>query len=608
MKKVIELNTSEINKRFSERSWSKLKKGPESKEEISKPESSFEVEDSIRVVIGFDFGTTFSGFAYCHVTEETNLCSNDLWHGEVGQLKTNTVLQYDDEYKQVKLWGAPALAKKPNRRDTNRKENKPVELFKLHLGDILDNFKPNLPIDYKKAITDYLREIGKVIKDTVTARWPKIDYFKHVLLVLTVPAEFSEKSKAIMRICAYNAGLIKDECSTNLQFTTEPEAAAVYCMENSLREHALAQPGINFMIVDCGGGTVDLTTRKLINDKQLGEVTERAGDFCGSTFVDDEFIKYLRKKLGDKSMDSLKEKHYGQMQYLIQHFCKSGKIPFTGDDPNFLYELDIQDTVPELKQYITDEKIRKALDNDDWIVEIDLETMKLIFEPVVQKILRMIKSQLDNAQETCSAMFLVGGFSESKYLQKRIKEEFLNRVKDISVPIQPMAAIARGAAIYGLSIRSNNLNNLGNDDNLKCIISSRILKYTYGIKVRSVWKNGDPISRKTHDGYIEKYDCLAKRGTKMEVNNEVTRTYHPCYANQTKILYSVYYTREYDGVYCDDPGMKLIGELQIDLPGSGHDRPVLFGLTFGQMEITATSKNKLTGQSYRTTFKFSLDD
>ncbi|CAG8504999.1 9396_t:CDS:2 [Funneliformis mosseae] len=585
MKKVNELNTSEINKRFSERSWSK-KKDPESKEYISKPESSVEVKDSIRVVIGFDFGTTYSGFAYCHVTEETNLCSNDLWHGEVGQLKTNTVLQYDDKYKQVKLWGAPALAKKPNRRDTNRKENKPVELFKLHLGDILDNFKPNLPIDYKKAITDYFREIGKVIKDTVTTRWPKIDYFKHVLLVLTVPAEFSEKSKAIMRICAYNAGLIKEECSTNLQFTTE----------------------LNFMIVDCGGGTVDLTTRKLINDKQLGEVTERAGDFCGSTFVDDEFLKYLRKIVGDKPMDSFKEKHYGQMQYLIQQFCKSGKLPFTGDDPSFLYELDIQDTVPELKQYITDENIRKTLDNADWIVEIDLETMKLIFEPVVQNILRMIKAQLDNAQETCSAMFLVGGFSESKYLQKRIKEEFLHRVNNISVPIQPMAAIARGAAIYGLSIRSNNLNNLGNDDNLKCIISSRILKYTYGIKVRSVWKNGDPISRKTHGGYIEKYDCLAKRGTKMEVNNEVTRTYHPCYADQTEILYSVYYTREYDGVYCDDPGMKLIGELQIDLPGSGLDRPVLFGLTFGQMEIIANSKNKLTGQSYRTTFKFSLDD
>src|ERR1043166_2141330 len=132
--------------------------------EISKPQNS--VEDSIRVVVGLDFGTTYSGFTYCHVTEKQSLCSNDLWHGEVGQLKTNTVLQYDDEYENVKLWGAPALAKKQTRRkkqDTVTNENnKPVELFKLHLGDISDHLKPSLPVDYKKAITDYLREIGKV--------------------------------------------------------------------------------------------------------------------------------------------------------------------------------------------------------------------------------------------------------------------------------------------------------------------------------------------------------------------------------------------------------------------------------------------------------------
>src|SRR5437764_1528224 len=119
----------------------------------------------IRVVVGLDFGTTYSGFAYCHVSEYQNICSNDSWHGEVCQLKTNTVLQYDDEYNKVKLWGAPALAKRSNRRNRNQnnnKENKPVELFMLHLSDIPNNLKPKLPVDYKKAITDYLREIGKV--------------------------------------------------------------------------------------------------------------------------------------------------------------------------------------------------------------------------------------------------------------------------------------------------------------------------------------------------------------------------------------------------------------------------------------------------------------
>ena len=88
-------------------------------------------------------------------------------------------------------------------------------------------------------------------------------------------------------------------------------------MERSLKEHDLKTPRTTFMIVDCGGGTVDLTTRKLLDDKQLGEVTERAGDFCGSTFIDKEFINALCKILGENAINLLKEKHYGQLQHMI---------------------------------------------------------------------------------------------------------------------------------------------------------------------------------------------------------------------------------------------------------------------------------------------------
>ncbi|CAB4437275.1 unnamed protein product [Rhizophagus irregularis] len=583
---------------------------PEENNSLEENNNPLSPEDSnIRVVVGLDFGTTYSGFAYCHIDEERNLCSNDIWHGETGYLKTNTVLQYDAEFNKVKCWGAPALAKKKSRRvrkQNNSEGSIPVELFKLHLGDLSDEVKPKLPVDYKKAITDYLREIGEVIKDIIKTRWPLDDYFKNILLVITVPAEFSDKSKAIMRVCAFNAGLIKEECSTNLQFTTEPEAAAVYCMKNLGQNFARA--GTNFMIVDCGGGTVDLTTRKIINDKQLGELTERTGDFCGSTFIDAEFIKYLRKILGDVPMDLLRDNDYGQMQYLIQQFCRNCKIPFSGDDPDFSYELDIQEAVPILKQYVTDDDIRKTLEEVEWVIDIDFEIMKSIFEPVVQRILHLIKAQLDNAQETCSAMFLVGGFSESKYLQKKIKQEFSHRVNNISVPTQPMAAISRGAAIYGLSIKLNDLNNIGNDGNMKCVIFSRVLKYTYGIIYHTKWKEGDPEHRKASGGYIEKFHCLARRGTKIDIDQEIETYCSPLYSYQRKLDNEIYYTKEYDGEYRNDPGMELLGKFHTDLPGSGTDRNVKLGITFGKMEIIATAKNMQTGQSYRTTFKFDFND
>lgn len=83
----------------------------------------------------------------------------------LGIFKTNTVLQYKEGFEEVELWGNPALCKKPNTKGKDN-ETRPIELFKLYLGNCLDKYKPVLPepLNYKKVITDYLHEIGKVNK------------------------------------------------------------------------------------------------------------------------------------------------------------------------------------------------------------------------------------------------------------------------------------------------------------------------------------------------------------------------------------------------------------------------------------------------------------
>jgi len=119
-------------------------------------------KSDIRVIVGLDFGTTFSGFSYVHTANQEEIITNEAWPGEIGQLKTNTVLQYDSKFETVELWGAPALSKRPHRKKKKVIEAQPVELFKLHLGDMPAKLKPKLELDYKKAITDYLKEIGRV--------------------------------------------------------------------------------------------------------------------------------------------------------------------------------------------------------------------------------------------------------------------------------------------------------------------------------------------------------------------------------------------------------------------------------------------------------------
>ncbi|CAB5295739.1 unnamed protein product [Rhizophagus irregularis] len=70
-----------------------------------------------------------------------------------------------------------------------------------------------------------------------------------------------------MRKCLYNAGLTNSKESNKIEFTTEPEAAAIYCMRNleeqnkqNKQNKRLVPVNSSFMVVDCGGGTVDLTT------------------------------------------------------------------------------------------------------------------------------------------------------------------------------------------------------------------------------------------------------------------------------------------------------------------------------------------------------------
>src|SRR6185369_4473350 len=105
---------------------------------------------------------------------------------------------------------------------------------------------------------------------------------------------------------------------------------------------------------------------------------------------------------------------------------------------------------PDLLEYVSNET-RKTMEDKDWVIDIKYDDIKKMFDPIIERIIRMIHVQLLNTRnngETCSAIFLVGGFSENIYLQKRIKQEFQHIVKNISVPTNPVSAVVQGAAMY----------------------------------------------------------------------------------------------------------------------------------------------------------------
>ncbi|CAG8675854.1 9753_t:CDS:2, partial [Funneliformis mosseae] len=383
--------------------------------------------------------------------------------------KTNTVLQYD-ENNGVVTWGADALSSEPSRRKKfNNKLQRPVEYFKFYLGDVPESKKPKLPsgITFEKAITDYLRQmdIDFTMIERIENHWPGINFYNNVRLVFTVSAA---------------------------------EAAAIHCM-NRLKELKLTT-GAKYLVVDCGGGTVDLTVRELLADNRLAETTERTGDFCGGTYVDDEFLKFLE---GRKSK-------FKDIELYIEKKCLA------------------------IKQYVTGPEREQLSEVDEWLIDLDFDTMFELFGVV-----------------------LVGGFSESKYVQYRNKEKFGN-ILEISIPPSPAAAIVRGACEYGLDMKT---------------VTTRVLKWTYGVEVSEKW------------------------------------IMLPIYPNQTSILFKFFYTTKYNATFCDEPEMKSLCNFTIDLPDThlGLNRPVLISLRFASMESTVvTAKNEINGEVYRTTFSLMI--
>ncbi|RGB26163.1 hypothetical protein C1646_820575 [Rhizophagus diaphanus] len=542
--------------------------------------------NDIRIVAAIDFGCTYSGFACVHKDSPEEIYVQDY---DGGNLETPTVLKYDKDFNVIS-WGIPALAERTIRRKSNAADDsKSVELFKLHLGNIEE--KPYLPegLDYKKVITDYLHEIGKMMKNYLSDKYKYLDFHDQVIIILTIPAEFDNNAIAILRQCAFEAKLTDARNSRNLKFITEPEAAAIHCM-NSLSGNGI-KPGDSFMIVDCGGGTVDLTTRQLLVDYTLGEITERMGDFCGSSYVDQEFIKFLERKVGKSTIENLKNNHYRQMQYLIQEFCRRIKLPFTGDDDAEISEVDIEELCPTLKQYCKGSEL-ETMEELEWVIELTSEEVKNMFDPIIARIIQLIRGQL-NLNSDCSAIILVGGFSESKYLQKRIKQEFNHQVKSISVPIHPMLAVVKGAVQFGIK---------------EHVITNRILKWTYGTDIVRKWEPDDPLSKKLPNGMVKVFHTLVEKGTLLtsQDKDKYTTTFKPFSLFQKKVSFNMYITSKSDVKYCDEEDVRLLNSWEIDIPilDDFDDQKILFTLNFNNIEILATAENQKTKDKYQVLFKY----
>ncbi|KAJ3365055.1 hypothetical protein GGF32_000235 [Allomyces javanicus] len=432
-----------------------------------------------KYMVGIDFGTTFSDFALFRIPEDRRRggaitlprivpgSTNTLtifgktdWKDHpqgVFSEKTPTVLAYRNGDRSSGLsenhciWGWTAKGQNKDASFTR------YERIKLALEPSTPkHLRPAIPDgeDITDVIADYLALLRREILDLISSTSPMDGNLQpsEMLLCMTVPVGWSQQAHQSLRRAAAKAGLISDENSRHLLFCFEPEAAALACVHESLFQ---LTAGSTILVVDCGGGTVDLFLSRLDNLGELEELTVGTGDFSGSTSVDAEFHKFLRAKIGQDALSAFETLPKLRQRYaMLEMLWESKKRSFAGTE-DFLITLPVA-----LQQFMSPEKAQEL---EDLEINVTATDMLSFFDPAVNRIVQLIQDQLRQAMTSpwvhdgkITYLYIVGGFGSNKYLQQRINsDKDINSLVHKFVSLQrPEAAVVHGAVWFCLNHQS----------------------------------------------------------------------------------------------------------------------------------------------------------
>ncbi|KAK0280312.1 hypothetical protein LTS16_001302 [Friedmanniomyces endolithicus] len=428
-----------------------------------------------QLIVGIDFGTTFSGVAFAFATNTE--AKEDIiveWPGSGIQTKQKipTVLYYD-QHQQVVGWGpdiAEALAPTGYPKPGVQK----VEWFKLQLmmsgNTYIDPINlPPLPpgkseidvaADYLFKLRQAMRnQLQKTLGEVFNREERNIRYF------LTVPAIWNDAGKAATRAAAIQAGFLRDDNDNRLTLITEPEAAAMFCAKTGLLNLKVHDA---VLIVDCGGGTVDLIAYEVEEESPftVAECTAGSGDSCGSTALNRNFSNILRAKIRKMKLPDGSKTAGKVYAKCIMDFENRIKADFRNNGQKWAVDVGIEAEFPEAGI-------------EEGYMTFTNEEILQCFEPVVNRILELVRNQIIAIQaqnRMLQNVLVVGGFGASEYLFQQIKLHVPPQFqKGVVRPMDSVAAIVKGAVTAGITER---------------VITSRVARRHYLMATLQPFKEG----------------------------------------------------------------------------------------------------------------------
>ena len=564
---------------------------------------------SAQVVIGIDFGTTRSGYAYA-LTGNKKIITKTNWPAQYNAYcKTLTHLLYSPN-DALEAWGWEARRTLADKRNRKQAQNyKFINNFKMGLDDSHpdrnSSGEPLIKVNNDvfsvvSLIADYLRVLKEMVLTEVRGTTGGYLADDEILWCLTVPAIWSDSSKKLMRTAAKEAGLIRysSEDSSRLLLALEPEAAVLYCLEI---EKMQLRSGDRIMVLDCGGGTVDITTHELDRNKALREIIPGAGGAFGSIYVD----KYFREEfLIDRLTVPVISDFHDEEPVDFLNMMADWERAKCNFDPQVnqdillpinpkLYKILVQ-RYPGVLRVLANKQ-----DGEDTSLVIDKTTMEKMFKYSLDGLINKVKEQF-NALDSKGVdyIYLVGGFSTSPLLQKRVESTFGHKAKIVKPPV-PGSAIVSGAVSFGLDPK---------------IFRSRCSRLTYGYGCAQQFEEGkDPENKKFWASRMKRYSCndrfgvMVYSGQSIDLDHVEEALITPSHEETTSLSMSFYSTQETEVRYTDEEHVSVLGSVNLNRYGDDRysDKGWAIKFYFGQTEIKVEVEDLATGDVDETELMFS---
>nr|KAG5693826.1 hypothetical protein BaRGS_004434 [Batillaria attramentaria] len=640
------------------------------------------------VVVAVDLGTTHSGYAFSFTRDPSSVYVMSRWAGqEPGLLNHKTLsallLTPDARFHS---FGLAARNHYHNLLPIEARHWLYFERFKMTLHHCKDLSRDTMVTAANGKQLPVLTVFAHVLEFFATHALEQLsdqsgtDFRRQdVRWVVTVPAIWREPAKQLMRQAANMAGMFSEDDPGQLLIVLEPEAASIYCRRlrmhqlvpeagaarpfhshrrstlevpsntpavnnltvdgsrsteslNSLGEGTLEDKvkGARYLVVDCGGGTVDITVHELSSNGQLVELHRATGGPHGSTGVDEEFEALLSAIFSREFIETYKRQFPVGWVNLLTDFesRKRAASPFKTTAFNvslpFTFISEFRKHKGEMEQ-----AVKRHGDPDvEWSLQGMLRlappAMRRLFAPTLISIRQAIGDVLNHPNtRDLRYLFLVGGFAESPMLQHEIRREFGHLVT-VLIPQDVSLAVLRGAVLFGLDPK---------------VVSVRCARLTYGVGILNRFDPArhPPDKRVRRDGVdwcTDVFDRFVDINQPVALGTCVTRRYTPARTGQQLIVLNVYSSVNPNPAFITDHGVRKCGTLCLDfrnaatatagqhpegegtvggegegegqVMGDTSDQPreILTRMAFGDTEISVTALDVTSGREVKAAIDF----